>query len=238
MYPFATLRPAYDRFWQGVRARVSFAAPELDWDLPAAEACGRRDLLLGQTCGWPLVTSLAGLVRVVGTFDCAVDGAVDGTYRSVLISGGPGSLDDVVRRQGVIVAANSPDSLSGWISLGAVAADAGVSFDHVLWTGAHVASVQAVAERRADLASIDAVTWSHLDEPRVTVVGHGMRVPCLPLVTAASTPPAIIDELRVALAQTVDDPALGDTCAALRIRSFVARDFSDYEPLVVLAQLG
>ena len=60
MYPFPTLRPAYDRFWQGVRARLSFAAPDLDWDLSAAEACSRQDLLLGQTCGWPLVTSLAG----------------------------------------------------------------------------------------------------------------------------------------------------------------------------------
>jgi hypothetical protein len=83
MYPYDHLRPAYNQFWDAVRARLSSDAPELDWSLDPLDACRRDDLLLGQTCGWPLVTELAPSVRVVGTFDCDVEGAHDGTYCSV-----------------------------------------------------------------------------------------------------------------------------------------------------------
>lgn len=238
MYPFPTLQSAYDRLWQAVRRRLSFDAPDLDWDVPAIDACRREDLLLGQTCGWPLVTELAGSVQVVGTFDSDVEGCVDGTYQSVLISSHRASLDDLVHRADLTVAANSADSLSGWISLRAVAAEAGVSFGRVLWTGSHAASVEAIAAGRADLASIDAVTWAHLAEQSPVVVGHGMRVPSLPLVTSASTPQATVAELRSALARAIDDPAMAATREALRIRRFISRDFGDYERLADLAPLG
>ena len=238
MYPFPALRPAYERLWDGIRSRLSFEAPGLDWELPASEACRREDLLLGQTCGWPLITELAGSVVVVGTFDCDVEGAVDGTYRSVLTSNRTSAVDEVIRRPGLTVAANSPDSLSGWISLRAAAGAADVVLDRVLWTGSHAASVVAVGDGRADLASIDAVTWAHLDDQRTVVVGQGVRVPCLPLVTSASMALATRAELRVALAEAIDDPAMAATCARLRVRHFLDRDLADYQGLAALAPLG
>jgi ABC-type phosphate/phosphonate transport system substrate-binding protein len=239
MYPFPELDDAYDHLWSAVRARMPFGAPPLDRDLPAADACRRGDLILGQTCGWPLVTELAERVQVVGTFDVDVAGAHDGTYRSVLISRQPVSLDDLLRRPQLRVAANSIDSLSGWVSLRAVASAAGVALADVEWTGAHIASVEAVRDGRADLASIDAVTWAHLGEPDdLAVVGHGPRVPCLPLVTSSSTSTDQLQRLRAALAAAVADPALADDCRTLRIKAFVVRTLSDYESLHSLAELG
>lgn len=239
MYPFPELRNAYDRLWDAVRMRLPFAAPSLDWEMPASEACRRSDLVLGQTCGWPLVTELAERVRVVGTFDVDVAGGRDGTYRSVLISREPVMLAEWWRRADLRVAANSADSLSGWVSLRVVAAAAGATITHVEWTGAHVDSVDAVRGGRADLASIDSVTWAHLGEPDdLCVVGHGPRVPCLPLVTAGGTTAEQLDALRAALTAATLDPQRRDDCRQLRINSFAVRTLADYEPLRFLAELG
>ncbi len=223
MYPFAAVRPDWERLWDSVRERLSFEAPQLDWDVAHDAACRREDLLLAQTCGWPLVTDLASSVRVVGTFDCSVEGAVDGTYYSVLVSREPEPLVDILRRPDLIVAANSADSLSGWISLQSVALSHGARLDAVEWTGSHASSVDAVRRGRADLAAIDSVSWTHIDTTGLTVVGHGPRIPCLPLVTSWRSSDAVVAELRLGFAAAVDDPSMAAACSNLKIRGFLDR---------------
>ncbi len=238
MYPFDDLRPHWNHLWEGVRARLPFDAPPLDWQLSADEASRRDDLLLGQTCAWPLVTDLAGKVRLVGTFACDVEGAVDGTYYSLLVSNRDEPVADILRRPGLRVAANSVDSLSGWVSLMSVANAHAVELDIVEWTGAHAVSVVALRERRADLAAIDSVTWTHLDHTGLSVVGRGPRIPCLPLVTAGSSTDSVVDDLRRALAASVSDPAMKASRAALRIRGFLDRELDAYQGVLALAQVG
>lgn len=237
MYPYTNLRNAYDHLWDGARSRLSFDAPTLDWDLGAPEAARRDDLLLGQTCGWPLVTELASTVRVVGTFDSDVDGASDGTYCSVLVTNTGDSLAAILLRPDLTVAANSADSLSGWVSLRSVASAAGVSLERVEWTGSHAASIDALHRGSAHLAAIDAVSWAHLGGQGLSIVGHGPRIPCLPLVTAGTSSDALVGELRVAFAATVHDPVMAETCATLRIRDFLVRDLDDYRGLSERAEL-
>ena len=238
MYPFDELRPHWNHLWEGVRARLPFDAPALEWQLSPDEASRRDDLLLGQTCGWPLVADLAGRVRLVGTFDCDVEGAVDGTYYSLLVSNRDEPVADILRRPGLRVAANSVDSLSGWISLVSVANAHAVKLDAVEWTGAHAVSVVALREGRADLAAIDSVTWTHLDQTGLSVVGRGPRIPCLPLVTAGSSTDTVVGELRRALAAAVSDPEMTASRAALRIRGFLDRELDAYEGVLALAQVG
>ena len=237
MYPFTHLRSAQENLWDDVRSRLSFEAPPLNWELEPDAASRRDDLLLVQTCGWPLVKDLATSVRVVGTFDCDVDGAVDGTYRSVLVSNVDDPLKDIMHRPDLRVAANSRDSLSGWISLLSVAAKAGVELGDVEWTGAHVDSLDAVRDDRCQLAAIDAVTLAHLGAVGVSVVGHGPSIPCLPLVSSRSTTDEMFSELRGALAASVNDPTMAETCATLKIRGFLERDLSDYERVAELVEL-
>ena len=238
MYPFDELRPHWNLLWAGVRARLPFEAPTLDWQLSPDEAVRRDDLLLGQTCGWPLVADLAGKVRLIGTFDCDVEDAVDGTYCSLLVSNRNVPVADILRRPGLRVVANSADSLSGWISLWSVANAHGVKLDAVEFTGAHALSVVALREGRADLAAIDSVTWTHLDHTGLSVVGQGPRIPCLPLVTAGSSTDAVVAELRRALAAAVSDPEITASLAALRIRGFLERELDAYEGVLALAEVG
>ena len=70
------------------------------------------------------------------------------------------------------------------------------------------------------------------------MVGSGPRIPCLPLVTAASTTDAVLGQLRAALGSAVSDPALAEVCRTLKIRGFVEREMADYEGVSALVQLG
>ena len=237
MYPFTHLRSAQEHLWDDVRSRLSFDAPLLNWELEPDAASRRDDLLLGQTCGWPLVKDLATSVHVVGTFDCDVDGAIDGTYRSVLVSNVDDPLHDILHRPDLRVAANSRDSLSGWISLLSVASAEGVELGDVEWTGAHAVSIEAVRDGRCQLAAIDAVSLVHLGSRGLSRVGQGPRIPCLPLVSSRSTTNDVVSELRGALSASVADPAMAQTCATLKIRGFLERELADYEEVSDLAEL-
>ena len=249
MYPMAQLSAAYDVLWD--RLRLALEADGVDgvpsalaWERDLHEAWIDPDAFITQTCGWPLVTALEGRVALIGSFDVDVPWASGGWYRSVIVSSKPLSVAEWRQRGDCRLIANNPDSLSGWVSLSWAW---GHRLDDVPFTGAHVESLREVAAGRADLASIDAVTFAHMvdAEPtvaaRVHVVGHGPSVPSLPLVCAprfASNVPA----LRRALAAVsrravrctpecdttcpipcgaVDDPELHAALVTLKIRGFV-----------------
>lgn len=231
MYPFASLRAATDTLWSVVRRHLGWGPEALEWDQLPPEVWYQDELVLGQACGWPLVTSLAAQVAAVGTFDFDVPGCEGGTYRSVVVGRDSTPLDKLVGGPGVVVAVNGFDSLSGWVSLQHVWG--GVP-EQVVHTGSHADSVRAVVQGLAEVASIDAVSWFYIcrEEPRLAdslhIIGYGPKVPCLPLVTARRD---AVSELRNALAAAVADPAAADACDTLRIRAFVPLDSADYRPL-------
>lgn len=231
MYPFAHLRDSYDQLWQSVASHLVDAPDRLDRAVDLHESWRRDDLLLGQTCGWPLVTSLPELA-VVGAFDVVAPFAAAGRYRSVLVGVRPQSPAELASTPDSVVAMNSDTSLSGWISL---CAALGRRPQRVLTTGSHGESVRAVSEGRAHLASIDALSFEFLMEAerpmvsRLHIVGHGPLVPSLPLVTSFTHR---LDELRQAVAVAVTETTA--VCTRLRIRGFVPFDRSDYESLTEL----
>lgn len=236
MYPLAPLRGATDELWASVRQHLGWGPDALEWSVLTPEVWHHPQLLVAQACGWPLVTELADSVAVVGTFDYDVPGAERGTYRSVLVSRHDTSIGELRTRRDVVVAANAMDSLSGWISLQHAW---GGKPSTVVETGAHLESVRALATGRADVASIDAVSWALFAdmEPGLVsplhVVGAGPRVPCLPVV-AGRRHTADVPALRAAFAAAVADAAIADACAALRIRGFVPLDLADFLPLRAL----
>jgi hypothetical protein len=56
-------------------------------------------------------------------------------------------------------------------------------------------------------------------------------------VTSRSTTDAVVSELRGALAASVGDPAMAETCATLKIRGFLERELADYEGVSDLVEL-
>lgn len=237
MYDLAEIRPAVDQLWQHIATGLDGGPDRLSWDGDPAPTWRSGDLVLAQTCGWPLVTSLAGRVTVVGAFTYRLDEDLGARYRSVLVA-----RDDrpLASYAGSVGAVNGWDSLSGWVSLAAsVSTHAGGRpfFDSVIHTGDHLSSVDAVRDGRADLASIDAVTHALLrrDRPAAVaglhVVGRGPIVPTLPLITAGGTDPG---PLRHAVSSAVRDPRTDGCRARLLIDGFVPVDASAYRDLLAL----
>jgi len=185
-------------------------------------------LLLSQSCGYPLVTTLLASVQVVGGFHYTAPGCAGLSYRSELVA----RVDDaeaIAAYRGRVAAISSLDSHSGCNALrGLVAplARDGTFFGDRLISGSHRGSLAAVRAGDADIAAIDCVSLAGFrrHEPErlrgLRVVGSTARAPGLPLVTSRLTSPAELGALRRALHAACGDPALADVRAALFIGGF------------------
>lgn len=243
MYDLPEIRQPLQELWTSIAGRLEQAPLALSWDGDVAGQWLHPQLVLGQTCGWPLVTTLRNQVTVVGAFRYDLPDAANGPrypngprYRSVLVATEKRPLASF---GGGIAAINDWDSLSGRVSLGvAVAAEGatGSFFAETIQTGSHLASMEAVRSGIADLASIDAVSHALFERHRpestagLVVVGHGPVVPTLPLITARADPAA----LRIAIETSVTDPATAHCREQLLITGFDPADFASYETVASL----
>ncbi len=228
MYDFEELRWATDALWAAIASRVPGAPARLErgrdvWLDPA--------LLLAQTCGYPLVTRLAGKVRLVATPRYRVEGCEGAFYRSAVVVRADDPAVRLADLRGRRCAVNSLDSNSGMNVLRAEIAplaEGGRFFADVVVTGGHVASVAAVARGDADVAAIDCVTWAHLQRLRpgetagLRVLGWTEATPGLPLVTAVGTDAGTQAALVRALEDVAGDPGLAEVRAALLLEGFEA----------------
>jgi len=202
MYDRAELKPATDRYWAAIRDRcraAGMAAPDALsrgaddlWPLWSAP-----DLVLAQTCGLPYRSRLHGKVTLVGTPDFAVTGCPPGYYCSVLVA----RADDPRGISGLAAARfayNEPLSQSGWAAAHSHAAGLGLALHPTLCSGGHRRSAKAVAQGRADLAAIDAVTWRLMQRhdggliAALREVAHTAPTPGLPYITALGHDPVVL----------------------------------------------
>lgn len=221
MYDWPEVRGEHDRLWSLIReglAGEGIAAPEaLTRDAGLWEIWQSPDLVLAQTCGMPYRTRLHGRVTLVATPDYGLPEAPPGHYYSVLVTRAdePGEAGDFLDRT---FAFNGQDSQSGWAAAQNHMARRGQHFSRTLHTGAHVDSARAVAEGRADIAAIDAVSWRLMVAHRPAVAGrlrvicHTEPTPGLPLITALGRDPeplARATAAAIAALAPADRSALG-----------------------------
>lgn len=233
MYDRPELRGETDRYWALIRKGLvarGIDAPEAlrrgdavlmpQWEDPA--------LVLSQTCGFPYRARLHGRVDLVGTPDFGNEGCPAGYYRSVLIARADDPRGDFAAFDGARLAYNDGLSQSGWAAPVNHAAARGIRLAAGVETGSHRASFMAVAEGRAELAAIDALTWSLISEfedvSAVKVVGATDPTPALPYITARGRDAAAIHD-AVAEAIAALDPA---DRARLRLRGIVRIAAEDY----------
>lgn len=183
----------------------------------------RTDLLLSQTCGYPLMTTLPD-VQVVGAFLYSAPGCEGANYRSWLVvrEEDQGELEQF---RGRVLAFNSLDSQSGYNSIMQMIGSPAF-FSRTVASGGHRSSVALLRRGEADIAAIDCISWALLlrDFPQeltgLKIIGQTASVPGLPLITSAQTPAATIEALRQGLRQTVADPANHTLLSALMITDF------------------
>lgn len=234
MYDFGAAMAANDRLWAGVRDRlraVGMDAPEALTRGPAAywPAWEAADLLLSQTCGYPFRARLVGRVAYVGTPDYGVEGCAPGYYRSVFVVRVDDPRASLADFDGAGFAYNEALSQSGWAAPQTHAAKLGLRLRPVVETGGHRQSAAAVAEGRADIAALDAVTWALMQD--AAAVAASLRVvamtdptPGLPFITALGGP---ADLLHAALSEAIAALSPEDR-TTLRLRGMVRIPQADY----------
>lgn len=250
MYDPPWLHAANDLLWAGIARRLSDAGVAgvpagLDRSRPLDAIWRDPDLLLAQTCGLPLRTALRGRVRVVATpvYDAPL--AHGGWNRAAIMVREDAAHAALADLRGSVAAVNSVESNSGMNLFRAALApiaEGRPMFARVVETGAHLASLAAVAAGGADVASIDGVTLALAMRHRPDLVA-GLRVldvtpdtPGLPLVTRADAPDEWVALLRAALTDVLEDEALAEARQALLLTGLDVLPEETYDRVIELEQ--
>jgi ABC-type phosphate/phosphonate transport system substrate-binding protein len=242
MYDFPWTADANDALWASISARLADAGVQaplsLTRDGDPAELWGSPGLIFGQTCGYPYVTALKDTVALVAAPEYSFAGCEGASHRSFLIRRANDPRRTLGEFRGGVAALNAHDSNTGMnLFRATIAPIAGgkTFFSSIAVTGSHEASVAAVVDGQADLASIDCVTFALLRRGRpelakcVAVVTESPPSPNLPFIASGSLPPWTIAAVREALFATLDDPTLAEARATLGLRSARAANAADYD---------
>ena len=244
MYDFPWTTEANDALWAAMSARLNEAGIEAPktltrgGDLDAQWRDSR--LVFGQTCGYPYATRLKDAVALIAAPTYVFPGCEDASHRSFVIRRASDPRRALAEFRGARAGLNAHDSNTGMnLFRAALAPIAGGSpfFRAVAVTGSHEASVEAVAEGRADLAAIDCVSFALLDRGRpelielVAVVAESPRSPSLPFIASGSLGAPAIAAVREALIAAIADPNLAEARAALGLKGARETSPADYDRL-------
>ena len=247
MYDFPWTAAANDALWASIFVRLNDAGVQAPARLTRggdlAALWRHPGLIFGQTCGYPYMTELKDSVTLIATPEYSFPGCEGASHRSFIIR----RLDDPRRAlgefRGASAALNAEDSNTGmnlFRAMIAPAAGGAPFFRAIVVTGSHEASVEAVAESRADLASIDCVSFAILKRGRpelieqVAVVAESALSPSLPFIASATLPPSTIAAVREALFAALDDPSLAETRDTLGLARARVLMQPDYERVLAL----
>ena len=240
MYDWPEIYAANDQLWQCIHHALQAHGIKSPLALDRAsepESAWRSDeLLLSQTCGLPLVTSLADRAQVVGSFAYR-DTESPGLYHSVLIAR-EDSPDLLTGFKGKRVAINGLDSYSGCLALKSMFYDHAFGdgfFSELHISGGHRQSVKMVARNEADIAAIDCVSWALArrfdeDAKRVRVIARAPSRPNLPLITSKQTKTQDLKLMREAITEAIEtlDSATSELTG---IVGFLSREHADYKSI-------
>ncbi len=254
MYGFEWLRADIRTFWAGVAARLRDAGmadvpSRLSWKTPEEAQWHAPNLLLGQTCGYPLMKGLTGEVRLVVTPSFNAPYCDGANYCSLIVVGKNSEITSLSQLKGRIAAANKPISHSGYNAFRRLVADyvcqdrplsnlepdkAGRRrfFADVTYCGTHMGALQAVATGKADVAAIDAVSFHLMSrgKPKLTgavrILTTTLPAAGLPLITAGGRSDADLQVLRHAVMDTIGDRKIRPALANMGISGFqvIGRD--------------
>jgi ABC-type phosphate/phosphonate transport system substrate-binding protein len=229
MYMLAELSAWHDAWWTGLAGHLRAAGltdvpDRLTRPPDPRHVWGSRLLLFAQTCGYPYTHDFAGSLRLVATPRYSAPGCEGAHYTSTILVRADSELHVLGDLPDHTVAANGPDSFSGYWALLEVMAEicpGRPPFRRCVVTGDHTASLAAVRDGSADVCAVDSVTWALMaaHRPRAIAafrpIARTRATPGLPYVTAAHRDDATVARLRDGLVNALADPDLAAARAAL-----------------------
>ncbi|MEZ5668565.1 MAG: PhnD/SsuA/transferrin family substrate-binding protein [Alphaproteobacteria bacterium] len=248
MYDWPEVRWATDALWDSLAQRLrdaGIAAPAaLDRSRPPERVWRDPGLVFGQTCGYPLVTTLWRRVALIAIPRYGVEGCDGAAYSSMIVVRADDPAAALADLDGRTAAINDAASLSGMLALRAAVADLGPArpvFADVRRSGSHRASMAMVAAGEADVCAVDAVCWAlaQRHEPAAAalrVIGRSPMMPALPFIAARATSPQRLAGIRAALVDVLGDGGLADVRRALFLEGCVVADADAYRPVVAMSR--
>jgi len=250
MYDPPELHAAVDEWWSGLAralraAGVADVPDRLDRSRAAEALWDAPDLLLAQSCGYPLMRDWAGRLRYVATPCYAAPGCAGAAYCSWIVVGADSPAQAVADLRGARCSINGRNSHSGFNALRALVAPLardGRFFGAVAISGSHAESLAQVARGEADVAAIDCVTHALLARcrpavaARTRILARTAGAPSLPYVTRAAASDDLVARLRDGLAAAFADPALAAARAALLLADLAVIPVEDYAGMLAMAE--
>ncbi|WP_426034550.1 phosphate/phosphite/phosphonate ABC transporter substrate-binding protein [Cypionkella sp. TWP1-2-1b2] len=209
MYDRPETAAANDRLWANIRDGLRAEGIQAPESLTRGEhaywdAWQSPDLTFSQTCGFPFRAKLHDHVTLIGTPDYGLPGCPPGHYTSVFVARHDDPRSTLAAYSHTSFAYNEDLSQSGWAAPQNHASARGLHFPPSLQTGGHRLSALAVAESRADLAAIDALTWELLRQYE-PFAAHLKEIACtepptpvLPYITAKTNDAAVFFRVTAA----------------------------------------
>ncbi len=247
MYDFPWIAAANDALWAAISARLAEAGVRAPTSLTRggdlAALWRHPGLVFGQTCGYPYASVLKDSVTLIAAPEYSFAGCEGASHRSFIIRAARDPRRGFGEFRGATAALNAHDSDTGMnlfrAAIASVARGAPF-FRAIVVTGSHEASVETIAAGKADLASIDCVSFALLSRgrpelvERVTVVAESPLSPCLPFISAARLPAPTIELVRGALFAALADPALAEARATVGLRGARVATAADYDRVAEL----
>jgi len=197
MYDRPETQAANDRLWSLIRAGLGRGPERLTRGTSLWDDWRNPDLLLSQTCGLPYALGLHEVAQLVASPVFALPDCPPGHYFSWIVTRRDDPRREVADFDGARLACNSFDSQSGFGSAQILARKHGIAFSDPLATGAHALSAKALAAGEAEIAMIDAVTWTMIERwdasaAALQIIGRTDPTPATPYITARGNDPAPI----------------------------------------------
>ena len=250
MYDAPELRAANRSFWQAIRKSlreigVKDLPEDLSEPLDLPSFWSDPHLFFGQTCGYPLTHNLCGQAKLIATPCYDSEHAEGPRYGSAIIVAQSSSIKTLIDAKNHVAAINGYDSNTGMnlfrISL-ARAGAYGDFFSEVIVTGSHRASVNAVVNKEADIASIDVISLAHFIRfdpalsSRIRIIGYTPKTPGLPFITSGVTAPSLVEDIRRALISVLKQSPRPDAVETLMLKDAVVLPRSAYDEIHALEE--
>jgi ABC-type phosphate/phosphonate transport system substrate-binding protein len=242
MYDFPEVRAATDAWWRGIAKALERAGvegvPKLLTRNPDIDVWHSPELLLTQTCGYPLTHELAGVVELVATPAYAADGCKGADYCSLIVVSEDNPANGLEELRGSACAYSRRHSHSGYNAIRAAVAplvDGGAFFSRVVESGGHPVSIELVATGQADVCAVDCVTHALMARYQpaalagTRIMGRTEHAPGLPYVTRAGVDQDYMSRLRDGLQSAIADTGLADARDTLLLTDVRVFGYDDYQ---------
>ena len=245
MYNLPEMRGVNAAFWaalHGVLEEAELAAPaELIFERPPVPERIGGEVLLSQTCGYPLETIFRGQAIRLGTPCYDAEGCEGPTHCGVFVLPADSRARSLRDLAGGVFLLNSRHSNSGMnLPRRALAEIAGSRsfFGEVIETGSQPGNLDRIACGEGDATAVDCVTYEFWRRyrpdaaSRTVILARTPPSPAIPFVTSIATPAKTVEILREGLRRVAREPHFAAARAGLLIRDIVDVPAERYRALL------